>query len=735
LAIVWPPRFWLGPWWGILILAAAVWPATAFLPPFPAGLAPAWQTVLAQDAGIPASHFFSPQPWLTAESWATLSAGLLWLLLTTGSLLPRHLLRSLAGAYVGLAALLTGLAMAAAFWQVEALGWNSGAFGFFPNRNQMGHWLATVTILNAPLIVHSFRHQRPMEALIWLTSLTVLGCGLVWAGSRGGMAMAFFGCTAWLIGYGALRRRRHSLAFWLGGAVLAVAAAGFFIWGGTLLERVRESLEAGSVDSEALSFRLFLQRDVADLAMASPIIGTGLGNFEGIFALHRQASVSESRALHPDSDWAWLLAEGGLPALLIALALAAKVISGAFPFDSGTDREIRLAAAVAAGLFCLFGCVDVSGHRNFLPMGLVAAWALHPGALRPAPSWYPWVMRAAALAVVAAVVAAGLGAEQRRLHLAGAGAALVRRDGQAAMAHASAVLDTAPLEWRAWFARGAGTVLENGDLAQARDDFRRARMLEPSSPKTPAAEAEAWGARQPQLAAAAWAEAIRRSTIGPLDYFHRFANAARQAPELRRYVARIAATRPEFAVVWAAQTRDGIEFEDFRHQVMIQDPNLERFNPVQLTAWLKIWAARLGPAEVIAAAKKHPAWRTAASPVAAKEAANRGEYPAAFRRLREATAEPAFPPYVSMSAQEAHHLRRRSLLNPSDYAAAYALVRYDLDLRDRESALATLRRVTATSGFPAYFLVLLADAEAEAGRWEAAWKALDEYGSKAPEPR
>ena len=52
----------------------------------------------------------------------------------------------------------------------------------------------------------------------------------------------------------------------------------------------------------------------------------GLGNFDEIFAVFRNASLNGTRTIHPESDWLWLWAEMGW--LAIPLTLWCEITTG-----------------------------------------------------------------------------------------------------------------------------------------------------------------------------------------------------------------------------------------------------------------------------------------------------------------------------------------------------------------------------------------------------------------------
>src|SRR5207249_8845608 len=104
-------------------------------------------------------------------------------------------------------------------------------------------------------------------------------------------------------------------------------------------------------------------RDTCQLIRSSPWVGVGLGNFESIFAIFRDASRGTTRSLHPARDWLWVWSELGWVAVPLILLGAVLLVWRVAPLEVGTNQRFRLAALIGALMFALHGVVDVSGHR------------------------------------------------------------------------------------------------------------------------------------------------------------------------------------------------------------------------------------------------------------------------------------------------------------------------------------------------------------------------------------
>src|SRR5262249_11664127 len=76
-----------------------------------------------------------------------------------------------------------------------------------------------------------------------------------------------------------------------------------------------------------------------------------------------------------------------------------------------------------------------------------------------------------------------------------------------------------PLDWELYYLRGAAEVAQREPEQKALDDFRRARFLEPNSESVPLQEGFVWLRTRPDLAEAAWREALRRAGSQRTDVF------------------------------------------------------------------------------------------------------------------------------------------------------------------------------------------------------------------------
>ncbi|MDR3406318.1 MAG: O-antigen ligase family protein [Chthoniobacter sp.] len=516
---------------GLLVLAAMAWlPASWFaVEPWRHGL---------QSIGIPLPATLSPQPCLSAEALLWLLVGLAWL----GWLLGQKwnpaarvtAMRTLAAGLV----LIAATALAARALHLTVPGWLSApSFGPFPNRNHTGHVFALGGMLALGCAADAWRRDW-RKALPWLVSSAVILVALVVNYSRGGLLLFLGAAVLWA----ALEtwRRRSWTTLAVGASLVLVLVSLVLMGGGSFAARF-----AGGADSE-VAFRVFIWRDTLALIHASPWCGAGLGNFQALFPLYRSASVTQQSVLHPESDWLWLATELGWLGVACALAAAYLVLRPALPLTPGSQRRLRGAALAAAVAALLHAAIDVPGHR--VGSALLALFVVVLA--RPDAPALPDSKVTAACSRLLGLLALGAACVLARLPDETAAAQAFSRAGRFADAEAAAdrALAHAPLDWRAYFARG-GTRACLGKTLAALADFRRARVLEPHYAGVPNEEGRFWLQAQPALALTAWREAVRRSPDDE-SLYGGMLDAAPNNPEFRAQLLAIAQNHPALQLAW-----------------------------------------------------------------------------------------------------------------------------------------------------------------------------------------
>ena len=518
---------------------------------------------------------------MTLDCLFVLIAGLAWIYYMAALDTPLRGVRRAARVFAGGVIALAGLCIYLHLTQRSLPFWhNEPGFGPFPNRNQTGDLFGISTLVVLGCMQDDFRrgHKRWM---IWLTGVGVLIAALILDYSRAGILILVLGAIAWLVRLAVRKWSGAGIAIAL--SLLLVLFAGLLIFGGETIERFH--LRLGSEGAVTSDYRWLIFRDAWTMIKMSPWPGLGLGNFESVFALFRDVSRGETRSLHPESDWLWVAAEMGWPALALIFAAAAVLVRRVFPLPEGTNQRLRYAALVGALLFALHGFVDVSGHR--FGTFLAGTFLLGLAQFRPPPvepsRWPPILFRLVGL-LLAIVSGAWLFASWRSVPLPGyVGVETVKEAAtfanrgyrfEEAIALADRGLEWAPLDWQLYFLRAVSRIGLRQPPAGAVDDFRRARYLEPNAYQLPFEEGKAWLGSQPTLALTAWRTALQRPGANRAGIYPLMLTAAAgYDPAVREGLHEFALGHPGLTIDYL-ESVNGPQFEAALRELFAHDPEL-----------------------------------------------------------------------------------------------------------------------------------------------------------------
>jgi tetratricopeptide (TPR) repeat protein len=731
MLLVNPPKASLGWKLNAVLLALLACAATAFLPAnwF---LQPAWRTALVDDFGVNLPGTLSPQPWVSLGCWLSFLAGLSWLYYVSTLELELRDVRTQLRIFAFGIACLTALCIALHAGHTALPFWhNVRGFGPFPNRNQTANLFGLTAVVILACGQEDIRHGRK-RWILWLGALVVIIIGIVLDFSRAGVLLLVAGSGLWL---GAFAFRKGSAArIALGVSVLLVLLTVMLIFGGQTLERF--NLRTGD-PGMATDLRWAIFQDALHLIRASPWCGIGLGNFDEVFAIFRDVSLTASRAIHPESDWFWLCVEAGWPAMVLTLLGIALLIWRVFPLREGTNQRFRMAALIAAVLFALHGLIDVSGHRvgtAFAALFLFGLAVFRPAEMRPSLT-VSIVFRVIGLGLLIAgsawvfatryetSLAGAVGAEnEMRLAMS----ANQGRNFSEVIQRTTRALEWAPLRWQLYFLRALGEVGERNSVSRAADDFRRARFLEPNAQEVPFEEGNAWiSANQPTLALTAWREALRRAGPQRRDVYRgMLIVASRSSPGVYQGLEDFGIVNHDLALTFL-ETSAGAPFMSALRRFLESDPTLETMSPQEKSALFKYWSERGDAAQFVRAIEMHPEWTVFAWRSLAKYQASQKNFRAAIELVRKYGEPPALPAAADNSSID--QLRQALHANPDSYALGFQLYRAQMDRGLVDEALLTVRHFTDLPNCPRYFHFLEAEAWAAKQDWERAWKAREKF--------
>lgn len=738
LLIIVPPRRSPGPVWCLLLIAILAIALTAFLPSHWFGI-PEWRRTLTGDfrAVLPAT--LSPQPWISLHSVCLLFGGLVFALyLTTHTWGPQSRRQAVRWYVGGITLLAAGALFASASgWPVPI--WpkvlnSMNAFGMFPNRNQTANVLALAGIMGTALAFDSFERRR-LGAWFWTVSVIVLGISIVQTYSRAGVLILFGGIAIWVLLSSALSGSRKSVSLTV--AAFALLLTGFFIFGGGSFERFQKLAQDTRQD-----YRVTIQKDALHLAASAPWLGQGIGNFAPVFAMAREASADQNRAIHPESDWLWIAVEMGWPAVVVFAAAFLLWLRQCLPLSSGSDRVLRSAAMVCGVAFALHSIGDVSGHRpgSAWPALFLAGLAMHPERSNERSRWVAPVFRALGLllAVISAWWFASLFSERagRTAPTLATVARLAdhveamnlqaRHD--AALASANEALRINPLNADLYYQRGIARVGEAFSVWGAAWDFGTARFLEPHWSALCFAEGKVWAeAGQPKLAFDAWMEALRRAADkGPVLY-GQMLHWARERHGLHVALGGLSRRNPDYFLEFLRQA-DRLECDLLIGLLIEAEPKLESFSSAQRNALFSIWFRQGDRPLLLSKLLANPDWQREGWRWLALLYAEAKDYKRACEIARESSLRPAMPRLVATKALA--ELERIFRVRRDDIDAGLQLYSAQHSAGKNKEALETLQALQAVPNAPGYLAFIEAELLEESGDWEQAWKAWLRFGGR-----
>ena len=727
-----PPRFSLGALTNLVLLTLFILAAVAFLPArwF---FQPEWRAALVNDFGIQLPSALTPQPWITLSYFVSFVAGLGWLYIVSTQDLELHEVRFQLRLFTGGIALLAAICIALYLARTTLPFWhNEQNFGPFPNRNQTGDLFGLTAIVILACAQDDLRKRRK-RWIVWILALVLIGAAIILNFSRSGIVILLAGSAFWL---GALAFRQRSpwrLALGISLLLLLLLLTALLLFGGQTFERfhLRDFITADA----STNFRWRIFHDTFRLIRNSPWCGIGFGNFESIFAIFRDASLGDPRALHPESDWLWLWTELGWPAVVLTIVGIAMFVSRVFPLRVGTNQGYRLAALIAALLFAIHGIVDVSGHQvgtAFAAIFLLGLSLHRPLSLKR-NQWTSILFRFAGLVLLAAGLSLVVAARSAKLLPGSVGVSSAKQLSEVAnregnysetIALTTRALRWAPIDWQLYLARAIGEV-ELKQTTNAVDDFRRARFLEPIAYEVPLAEGNAWLPYRPMLAVTAWREALRRAgPLRPEVYANMLSDASLRSPEVGPFLEAIGLSEHDLALPYLDRLSNA-SFNRALAQLLKNDPNLQSFSETEKLALFAFWSERGDPEEISRGVEQHPDWLRYAWLGIAKHNSSRNDFRAAYE-LTQQYGEPVALPRVAtnFSLQD---LENRFAATPNNYGIGYELYRAQMQNGRVDDALLTARHFSERPNSPAYFHFLEAQCWAEKQNWERAWNAWQAF--------
>jgi hypothetical protein len=720
LYLLHPPNRSPGWWLNIPFAVLALCPLLAFLPSALFKRS-SWRLQVEQLLPEVPFLFVSPQPWLTLDLLPLFYGGLafVWWLLASGW--QRDAQRTFAISFsLGSAVILlaAGLSLVAGrelpFWL------NEDQFGPFATRNQTAAFLAMTFMVNVALLHSAVMRRRLRGMLFWMFFAVFTLFGIFICGSRAGAILAAAGLgTYWLLCTVAARRY-----------LLATAGVGIAVLCAGILALFPESLRlAGDRGAGTLfrdPFRHAVHADALAMTSDAPATGIGLGNIDAVFDFFRERSEHDYRTTHPESDWLWLAAECGWPAVMLAAIILAAFGWRTLPTLMRQPAPTRLAGMACLVQAVLHGFMDVPSHApgNFFATAALVSLAW-PGPRKsgPLPSCAAPLL-GGGLAIAALLWIITFPSSQPRPAVtARADDDLTGLDDPSTV---KAALRRTPLDWRLHEAH-AHASLSTGLHDEAYRHFRIASSLEPFSVALAEHESQAWFNADPERAAVAVEETVRRSS-GTLIYtrYEFYLRMSESYPSLRARLLQIAEGTPALEVIRLKYASDDF-FRTWLDNLQQADA-LASLDDSLKKSLAEVIVARRGADGLSEFMRRHTGFSKHAHQSLARALAKEEKYEAAVRVLLEFLPPPALPKIPSESVRD---LRRSAAAQPANLTSSLALVRKLLAEGESSEALAILSAWTSHPQLPGWGHYLIARLQASHDDWKRAWEHLTQYLAEA----
>tara|TARA_B100001971_G_scaffold210312_1_gene235545 strand:- start:14814 stop:17342 length:2529 start_codon:yes stop_codon:yes gene_type:complete len=712
----------------------------AFVPQF-YWPSPEWRVGAVESFGIDLPASLSVQPWVSFESWLLTLAAFAWLY---AALQWRVNLAGREWLYLGLSVLVSGLAALYLWGNMMGAHYpaarEADVFSFFQSPSVTSSFLALAGIATFIYATEGIRSSRLMP-LIGVPASVLCFAGLLSAGACMGLLFYFFGIALWFVC--SLCSLTLPRSFKFGFPLVVLVFAFLLVKNDRSLQRMSEFVAADTQITD--EFRLPLYADVADMILAAPVSGFGLGSFAAVFPQYREAAASFHVIDQPQSDLLLLAAEGGLLAvgcMLLFLWAYAKNCRGMM---EGTSAGYRLLALITVLVFLLNGLVDTLAQQPGITyFAILFAVLALPARARPATHLPKLFWRAtASLLILFGLLwlAAGLFnapfysgvklaqaeqlAEARLAAQASDGVEMSEADAVEAVDAVDEWVAQRPLDWQAYSIRAQLTLKDLRDLEQAALDFQRARFAEPVLGVVSRIEARAWLPYQAERVVEAWRETLLRELEDKDEAYQSMLEQASQSVELQDHMARLSEVAPNYRAIFLSSLR-GQALQEEMQRELAKDAGLAAYTVQLRTEIVENWIQYGDLDSAEAFLRAHGKSLANSWWLWSLLLKDQAQFQQAIDHIRENVEVPSVPE-VKLEGLSMARLTREYAVDSSDVMKGTKLISIYLKEQQYERALSVLDRLLETPNAPLYIYYWRAECLYQLQDYIESWYSFEKF--------
>ncbi|MEO0793555.1 MAG: O-antigen ligase family protein [Verrucomicrobiota bacterium] len=614
----------------------------------------------------------------------------------------------------------------------------AASFSYFDNRNQTSILMGMIGVVSLALIAYNRQtkwYWVAISAFSFFAAATAVSMSL----SKAGLILFVIGAGIWTIFHFGVGKEAGALR-----VVAPLAAICFglmLITGQQTLSRVQDWIQADESVFDSMRWRIY--SDSINMIANQPATGVGLGNFSVLFPQYREHSATPEPVIHPESDWLWVASELGVPGMSVVAALIILLYWLMLPFGRDPSTPIRSGALIALSLVLLHSFFDVSAHR--LGIIVIALWLYRialPRLKSEANCLFPsWIWRFGGIALFAiGGVWVYADTTKSMLHTAVVKEVYpVQIDAAIEAGSADAVLDDLdvalnflPLDWQLHLYRGKARLYLERDTTEAREDFRKARLLEPVMIDPALYEGEIWLRRSTHYAYEAWADALTRQTTNPQEVYKKIILTASGNPRFSRDLDRLSQTSSAFRTRYL-ESLQGKNFLKALSDDLRRSSTLSQFSGDEREAIMLMWLDRGDAGALIRFLESAPDSIPNAWYYQANAMAKLGNFPGAIELAAEYVPVPQIPAMQSLGGRPIDEQRVRFAAQPDDVVRGGMLLNQQLKNQDLEGAKWTLERLLAIDKPPVYAYYWMGEIDRLEKRYREAWQHWKEYTAQVVE--